>query len=280
MPEGDTVFRTARALHRAFAGAVLTASDLRVPRLAALDLAGWTVIESTSRGKHILLRLRPPTAPAGGGRVMTLHSHLGMDGAWRVYAIGERWRPRSRHLIRAVLRTTDAVAVGYQLHQLTVVPMEDEKRLVGHLGPDLLDPQWRPAEAVRRLLRHGDTAIVEALRDQRNLAGLGNVYVSELLFLRGLAPTTPVRQVPDLMGLVALAHRLITANRDRPVRTTTGSLRRGETTYVYGRRHEPCRRCGTPVEATELGDRITFWCPTCQPARSAISGGRTSAGGP
>lgn len=268
MPEGDTVFRTARMLHRAFAGATLTASDLRVPQLAALDLARWTVLESVSQGKHLLLRLRPPaTGPADRAPVMTLHSHLGMDGSWRVYAIGERWRPRSRHLIRVVLRTADAVAVGYQLHQLALVGMEDEKRLVGHLGPDLLGPRWRPAEAVRRLSRHGDTAVVEALRDQRNLAGLGNVYVSELLFLRGLAPDTPIRRVPDLPGLVALAHRLLTANRDRPIRSTTGSLRRGETTYVYGRRGAPCRRCGTPIESDEVGGRITYWCPACQPPR-------------
>lgn len=118
---------------------------------------------------------------------------------------------------------------------------------------------------MRRLARHPDTPIAEALRDQRNLAGLGNVYVSELLFLRGVAPDTPVRRTPDLPGLVALAHRLLTANRDRPLRTTTGSLRRGETTYVYGRRDAPCRRCGTLVQADEIGDRITYWCPSCQP---------------
>lgn len=268
MPEGDTVFRTARRLHRSFAGKRLTASDLRVAPLAALDLAGWTVIESVSRGKHLLLRMRPPPTDAQDrGQVMTLHSHLGMDGAWGVYAVGDRWRPRSRHLIRVVLRTADAVAVGYQLHDLTLVPMAEERRLVGHLGPDLLDPGWHPAEAVRRLSRDGDTTIAEALRDQRNLAGLGNIYVSELLFLRGLAPDTPVRQVPDLPALVALSHRLLNANRDRPVRTTTGSLRRGQTTYVYGRRGAPCRRCGTPVRSAEVGDRVTYWCPACQPRR-------------
>lgn len=266
MPEGDTVFRTARALHRAFAGAQLTASDVRVPRLATLNLAGWTVVESLSRGKHLLLRLRPPrTGPVD--ELMTLHSHLGMDGSWRVYAVGERWRPRSRHLVRAVLRTADTVAVGYQLHDLALVPTKEEKRLVGHLGPDLLGPDFDAAEAVRRLSRHGDTTIAEALRDQRNLAGLGNVYVSELLFLRGVRPDAPVRRTPDLPGLVALAHRLLAANRDRPQRTTTGSLRRGETTYVYGRRGSPCRRCATLVEADEVGDRITYWCPSCQPRR-------------
>lgn len=265
MPEGDTVFRTARTLHRAFAGRRLTASDLRVPRLAATDLAGWTVTESASRGKHLLLRLRPPDE----GRAMTLHSHLGMDGSWRVYLVGERWRVQRRHLVRAVLRTADAIAVGYQLRELSLVPAEDEKDLVGHLGPDLLDPAWEPAEAVRRLARHPTTTIGEALRDQRNLAGIGNVYCSEVLFLRGVWPWTPVHRVADVPALVALAHRILDANRDRAIRSTTGSLKRGGTTYVYGRRGEPCRRCGTSIESAEQSTRVTFWCPTCQPQHPA-----------
>jgi endonuclease VIII len=261
MPEGDTVFRTARALHRAFAGRRFTASDMRVPQLATVDLTGWTVVESVSRGKHLLLRMRPPD----DGPAMTLHSHLGMDGSWRVYAIGERWRAQSRHLIRVVLRTADAVAVGYQLRDVALVPTEEEKNLVAHLGPDLLDPEWDPAEAVRRLSRRPATTIGEALRDQRNLAGLGNVYCNELLFLRGIWPWTPVHQVSDLAALVSLARRLLDANRTRAVRSTTGSLRRGENTYVYGRAGAPCRRCGTPIQAEEQAERVTFWCPSCQP---------------
>lgn len=261
MPEGDTVFQTARALHRALAGRRLTASDLRVPQLATVDLTGWTVAESVSRGKHLLVRMRPP----GQGRPMTLHSHLGMDGSWRVYAIGQRWRAQSRHLIRAILRTADAVAVGYQLHRLALVPTADETHLVGHLGPDLLGPDWDPAEAVRRLSHQPATTIGEALRDQRNLAGIGNVYCSELLFLRGLWPWTPVHRVADLPALVSLAHRVLDANRARPARSTTGSLRRGETCYVYGRAGQPCRRCGTPIELAAQAERLTYWCPSCQP---------------
>jgi endonuclease-8 len=268
MPEGDTVFRTARALHRAFAGRRLTGSDLRVPQLATTSLAGWTVTESVSRGKHLLLRMRPP----GDGRAMTFHSQLGMDGSWRVYAVGERWAARSRHLIRAVVRNADAVAVGYQLRGVALVPADQEGSLVGQLGPDLLGPGWDPAEAVRRLVDRSTptTTIGAALRDQRNLAGIGNVYCCELLFLRGIWPWTPVRQVPDLPGLAALAHRLLDANRSRPVRSTTGSARRGETTYVYGRAGAPCRRCGAPIGADEQGERVTFWCPACQRAPRSI----------
>ena len=278
MPEGDTVWNTARALHRALHGQVLTGSDLRVPRLATVDLTGWRVLESTCRGKHLLLRL----AESGTDRPMTLHSHLRMDGAWRVFRPGDSpgkpagmgpgrrssaWRGGPAHTIRAVLYTGAATAVGFHLHDLALVPTADEPSLVGHLGPDLLGPDWDPDEAARRLAAHPDTPIAQALLDQTNLAGIGNLYKSELLFLRGVSPWTPVRDVPDLHGMAALAHRLLTANAGRWTQSTTGSLRRSETTYVYGRRAQPCRRCGTLIEKAEQGERVTYWCPTCQPAR-------------
>jgi endonuclease-8 len=259
MPEGDTVWNTARVLERALSGDVLTASDFRVPQLATTDLSGWTVAESASRGKHLLLRL------TRDGRARTLHSHLRMDGAWRAYPPGERWAGRPAHLIRVVLRSQRAVAVGYHLHELTLIPTDQEARFLGYLGPDLLGPDWDPDEAVRRIRQNPDTSIAEALLDQRNLAGVGNLYKSETLFLRGLWPWTPVAQVADLIGTVALAQTLVAANKGRWTQTTTGSLRRGETSYVYGRRAEPCRRCGTAVRRAEQADRVTFWCPRCQP---------------
>ncbi|MFU8871297.1 zinc finger domain-containing protein [Micromonospora sp. SL4-19] len=281
MPEGDTVWNTARLLQRALAGARLTGSDFRVPQLAATDLTGWTVRESASRGKHLLLRLTAPEDRATGredtaagpedraacGRDWTLHSHLRMEGAWRAYAPGERWAARPAHLIRVVLRSPGAVAVGYHLHELALIPTADESSLVGHLGPDLLGPGWDPDEAVRRLAAHPDETIGEALLDQRNLAGVGNLYKCELLFLRGISPWTPVRAVPDLFGTVTLAQRLLAANRGRWTQSTTGSLHRGQTSYVYGRRAQPCRRCGTAIRKEEQGDRVTYWCPTCQPDR-------------
>ncbi|MFI6330858.1 DNA-formamidopyrimidine glycosylase family protein [Micromonospora chersina] len=265
MPEGDTVWNTARVLQRALAGARLTGSDFRVPQLAATDLTGWTVRESASRGKHLLLRL---TSPADqGGRDWTLHSHLRMDGAWRAYAPGERWAARPAHLIRVVLRSPGAVAVGYHLHELALIPTAEEESLVGHLGPDLLGPDWDADEAVRRLAAHPDETIGEALLDQRNLAGVGNLYKCEVLFLRGVSPWTPVGAVPDLAGTVGLAQRLLAANRGRWTQSTTGSLHRGQTSYVYGRRAQPCRRCGTAIRKEELGERVTYWCPACQPDR-------------
>ncbi|HEY2672224.1 MAG TPA: DNA-formamidopyrimidine glycosylase family protein [Rugosimonospora sp.] len=261
MPEGDTVWNTARVLHRALAGGRLTASDFRVPQLATVDLAGATVLESVSRGKHLLLRLTEPD----GERRLSLHSHLRMDGAWRVYQPGARWAGRPAHLIRVVVRTVDQVAVGYHLHDLALIPTEQEDALVGHLGPDLLGPDWDPDEAVRRLATHPDTTIGEALLDQSNLAGIGNLYKSELLHLRGVWPWTPVRDVSDLTALVALAKKLLTANQGRWTQSTTGSLRKGQTTYVYGRRAAPCLRCGTLVQEAEQGERVTYWCPVCQP---------------
>lgn len=270
MPEGDTVWNTARVLDRALAGSVIRRSDFRVPSLATVDLAKWRVRGCVSRGKHLLLRLAGP----GDGRLMTLHSHLRMDGAWRVYGQGEPWRGRPAHEIRVILRTLTTVAVGYHLHDLALVPTDQEETLVGHLGPDLLGSPdevggWDPEEAVRRLRARPERAIADALLDQRNLAGLGNLYKAEVLFLRGIHPLTPVGEVADLEAVVDLAHRLLMANRGRWTQATTGSVRRGEESYVYGRAGAPCRRCGTLIERDSVGERVTFWCPSCQPARTA-----------
>ncbi|MFV2016962.1 DNA-formamidopyrimidine glycosylase family protein [Micromonospora sp. LOL_023] len=258
MPEGDTVWNTAQVLRAALAGRRLTGSDFRVPRLATVELTGWVALDCLSRGKHLLIRLAAPD-----DRRFTLHSHLRMDGSWRVYRSGQRWASRPAHLIRAVLRTTDAAAVGYHLHELVVVQTAREAELTAGSGPDLLGADWDAAEAVRRLAAQPDVTVAEGLLDQRNLAGVGNVYACEVLFLRGVAPWTPVREVPDLTALVELAHRLLLANRGRSRRTITGLPQ--EATYVYGRAHRPCRRCGTTVRRAELAGRVSYWCPNCQP---------------
>jgi endonuclease-8 len=261
VPEGDTVWNTAQLLHRTLAGQVLESSDFRVPQLATVDLTGWIVAESRSRGKHLLLRLDSAAA-----RPRTLHSHLRMDGSWRVFAPGQRWAARPTHTIRVVLRTESAVAVGYHLHELALVRTDDEQRLVGHLGPDLLGTDWDSAEAVRRLRRRPDVAIGAALVDQRNLAGIGNLYKAETLFLAGVWPWAPVGSVDDPVALVTLAQGLMASNRGRWAQITTGSPRRGEQNYVFERAGRPCRRCGTAIELDVLGDRLTYWCPRCQPA--------------
>ena len=260
MPEGDTVWNTARVLERALVGDVLAGSDFRVPQLATADLSGFAVASSGSRGKHLLLRVER------GDERLTLHSHMRMDGAWRAYRPGERWSGRPAHLIRVVLKTARSVAVGYHLHELALIPAESEASYLGYLGPDLLGDDWDPAEAVRRIAGRPEVSIAEALLDQRNLAGVGNLYKVETLFLCGVSPWTPVRDVPDVDAMVRLAQRLVASNKGRWTQTTTGSLRRGETHYVYRRRAQPCRRCGAAIQKAEQGERVTYWCPRCQPA--------------
>ena len=150
-----------------------------------------------------------------------------------------------------------------------LLPTEAEDTVVGHLGPDLLGPDWNLEEAVRRIAAQPDRTIGEALLDQRNLAGLGTFYRAELLFLQGIHPRTPVQQVGNLRRVVERAQQLLRANRWRPEQSTTGDLRRGRGSYVYERSGQPCRRCGTPIRAEELGppseERRSYWCPRCQP---------------
>src|SRR5262249_8565222 len=161
-----TVWNTARVLERGLVGQTIDRSDFRMPALATVDLAGSRVVESASRGKHLLLRLL-----RGSGEAWTLHSHLRRDRSWRVFAPGQRWS-RPAHLVRVVLNTPAAVAVGFHLHELVLVRTAEEDRLVGYLGPDLLGADWDPDEAVRRLSEKPDRAIGDALLDQRNLAGI------------------------------------------------------------------------------------------------------------
>ncbi|MFC9499495.1 MULTISPECIES: DNA-formamidopyrimidine glycosylase family protein [unclassified Streptomyces] len=261
MPEGDTVLQTARRLHTALAGQVLIRSDLRVPRFATADLTGRTVLDVTPRGKHLLTRIE-------GG--LTLHSHLRMDGSWKVYAPGERWTGGPGHQIRAVLGNATRTAVGYRLPVLELLRTADETKVVGHLGPDLLGPDWDAGTALLNLLRDPARPLGEALLDQRNLAGIGNVYKSELCFLLQVTPWLPVGDLPaeTAARLPELAKKLLEANRDRPARVTTGSGRPGQRLYVYGRAPRPCLRCRTPIRVADQGDgsreRPTYWCPSCQ----------------
>ncbi|AEW96897.1 endonuclease VIII and DNA N-glycosylase with an AP lyase activity [Streptantibioticus cattleyicolor NRRL 8057 = DSM 46488] len=236
---------TAYRLREALAGRRLVRGELRVPRLAATDLAGRAVEEVVPRGKHLLTRIE-------GG--WTLHSHLRMDGSWQVYRAGERWRGGPQWQVRAVLATAENVAVGYRLPVLALLPTTEEASVVGHLGPDLLGPDWDPEEAVRRLLADPARPVGEALLDQRNLAGVGNVYKSELCFLRGVTPWTPMGDVPGPERLVALARKLLDANKARHGHITTGDPRRGRTHWVYGRLSQPCLRCGTAVRGVGRSD--------------------------
>lgn len=259
MPEGDTVWRTARQLNDALAGARLTSADLRVPRFATVDLQGREVLGTTARGKHLLTRL------SGG---LTLHTHLGMEGSWRSFAAGARWRGGPAHQVRAVLASENQQAVGYRLPLVELIRTEGEPSVVGHLGPDLLGKDWDLDEALRRLTTDPARPIGEALLDQRNLAGIGNVYRSELCFLVRLVPWAPVEEVREPRRLLHLAHRLLLLNRDRTRRSTTGELRRDRLLWVYGRARAPCLRCGSAIRSAETGPagraRLVYWCSRCQ----------------
>ncbi|MDT7536987.1 MAG: endonuclease [Actinomycetota bacterium] len=246
-------------MDEALAGRVLTTTDFRVPQLATTDLTGRRVLEVVSRGKHLLTRVE-------GG--LTLHTHFRMDGTWHLYRAGERWRGGPDWQIRVVLGNEDWTAVGYRLPVVELLQTSDEATVVGHLGPDLLGPDWDTDEAVRRLRTDPDREIGIALLDQRNLAGLGNLYRIEMLFLRGITPWVVVGDVHDLRGLVELGRRLMLANKDHVEQITTGSKKRGETHWVFERSGRPCRRCGTRILSAEQGDppyqRLTYWCPHCQ----------------
>jgi len=255
VPEGDTVYLAGSRLNAALAGQTLTRTDFRVPRFATVDLSGRRVREVVARGKHLLFRIQDG---------VTLHTHFMMDGTWQLYRPRERWSSPAFQA-RAVLETQPWIAVGFRLAVTELIPTQDEAEVVGHLGPDLLGPDWDAAEALRRLKKHGDRPLGEALLDQAVMAGLGNVYKCEVCYLRGLDPWLPVAMVPDLEAVVALAKRLIEANRTTGAQVTTGDLRRGRGQWVYARGGRPCRRCGTPIRRRqETGERVTYWCPHCQ----------------
>lgn len=261
MPEGDTVWLTARRLDAALTGRPLTVTEFRVPALATVDLRGDTVTGVLARGKHLLTRL---------SSARTLHSHLRMDGSWYLTRNAIRPRRYPEHFIRARLGNADWLATGYRVHDLRLVPTDREHELVGHLGPDLLGADWDLDRAVANLRRAPDSTIGEALLDQRNLAGIGNLYKCEVLFMQRLDPWTPVGAVPDLPAVVQLAQRLLRANRDHPEQSTTGRTGRGQDHWVYARQGEACLRCRTPIRYAEQGTppyaRATYWCPRCQPA--------------
>jgi endonuclease-8 len=260
VPEGDTVWLVAKHLDDALCGAVLTRTDFRVPSLASADLVGRTVLGVVPRGKHLLMRVE-------GG--LTVHSHLRMDGAWHLHRPGARWTGGPDHQVRVVLSTQAWDAIGYRLPVLEILATAQEADAVGHLGPDLLDPNFDRDEALRRLSAAPEREIGQALLDQRNLAGIGNVYKAESLFLCRVSPWAAVGDVGDLGALVDRARRLLEANKAHASQSTTGDPRAGHEHWVYGRRGRPCRRCGTRIRSAPQGeaphDRATWWCPTCQP---------------
>ena len=257
MPEGDTVYLSAKTLNAALAGSVVTRCDIRVPAYATVDLTGDVIEGVVSRGKHLLMRVGEHS----------IHSHLKMEGSWHLYRPDSAWT-RPEFQARAIIGTADWVAVGFSLGTLEVWPRAQEAEL-DYLGPDLLGSDWDSGVASANLLRDPEVAAFVALHEQRNLAGLGNEYVNDLLFLRGVHPWRPIGTI-DIDGMLTTAHRAIHANKDRAIRSLTGDLRPKQTSWVYGRAKQPCRRCGTRILKGQLGptpliQRDVYWCPRCQP---------------
>ena len=253
MPEGDTVFRTAALLREALVGKTLTGCDVRVPRYATVDLSGHLVDEVLSRGKHLFIRVGPAS----------IHSHLKMDGSWRISPRGV-----PAHKIRILLGARNVTAAGIDLGVLEILDRDHDLDAVAHLGPDLLGEDWDPHVAAANLVADPDRGLAAALLDQRILAGVGNVYANELCFIFGRRPLSTVATLSDPLRVAIRAREMLWANRLRRDRTTTGNSRSGQQLWVYGRAGQPCRRCGTRVARAEpVGgsqDRISYWCPHCQ----------------
>lgn len=270
MPEGDTIYRAARTLHSALAGRTVTAFQTVLPRLARVDdqtpVKGRTIERVVAAGKHLIFDF------SGG---LHLRTHMRMNGSWHIYRAGERWK-RPRRDMRVVVATETYVAVGFNipvaefLDQRALARQEDLRRI----GPDLLDENFDAEEVLRRMRARQDAEIANVLLNQRVVAGAGNVFKSEILFLAGVHPLTRVGGISDadLHRLLAIARKLLRYNvRQRESsRITTGSIDRSKKLWVYGRHGEPCRRCGTAIEFRKQGTdaRVTYWCPRCQPMSS------------
>ena len=276
MPEGDTVRRTAARLDQALAGSTLVRAELRWADLGAIDLAGRAVLGVGAYGKHLLTRLA-----AGNHRpAQTLHSHLRMDGSWRIHATGTRpWPAATDHRVRAVLAGPEWTAVGVLLGVLELVPTEAEERIIGHLGPDIMADGWDSgrSEAVRRISTRPERHVGAALLDQTNVAGIGTFYLAEALFVQRVSPWAAAGSV-DLPAVLDTARRQLLVSIRHAVPTTTGETARGRTSYVHGRSGRPCRRCGGTIRVAPVGeppmDRTAFYCPHCQPGAAPTDAGR------
>ncbi len=274
MPEGDTIHRAARTLHLALAGKTVVSFETALAQLSVVDrvapITGRTVEAVEALGKHLLMHF------SGG---LVLRTHMRMNGSWHLYRVGERWR-KPRRAMRLALTTADYAAVGFDIPVAELVPAAElhRHRPLARLGPDLLGAQFDAGEAERRLRARAELPVAEALLDQGALAGIGNVFKSEILFATRIHPQRRVGSLADeeLRRLLYEAERQLRANVPSATpsrgswtggRRTTGRMNPEESLWVYGRVGEPCRRCGERILLAKsgLGARLTYWCPRCQP---------------
>jgi endonuclease-8 len=267
MPEGDTIFRTARTLTRALGGQTVTRFETVLPKLARIDddtpLAGRTVDSVESRGKWLLMHF--------SGDLILL-THMLMSGSWHIYRPGEKWQRHRSHM-RIVVETPAMLAVAFDVPVAEFHTAHSLERREGlnRLGPAPLAPDFDADLAVANLAARGHLELGLALLDQTALAGLGNVFKSEVAFACGLNPFRHVATLTkeQLAALVATARDYLVANVTEPSghrRTTTRNTQREENLWVYGREGRPCRRCNTPIRYQKhtADGRISFWCPVCQ----------------
>lgn len=273
MPEGDTIYRAAAALHRALAGQRVVRFESVYPSLTRVHddhpLTAMTIDKVRSAGKHLLMHF------SGG---LVLRTHMRMNGSWHIYRPGERWR-RSPRDMRVLVATADFEAIGFNIPVAEFIKEADlaKHEVLTRLGPDALDTHFDRDEAVRRLRSRPTVPVADALLDQRLMAGLGNVYKSEVLFTCGIHPFVSIAALDDaaLGRLVDASRKLLQANvatstsgieRRAGQRRTTGRDHPGEALWVYGRSRLPCRRCGTAISVRKHGNdaRLTYWCPACQ----------------
>jgi endonuclease-8 len=274
MPEGDAIFRAARNMHRALAGHVVSKFETAYAHLDRVNvdtpIAGRTIERCESAGKHHLIVFSGD---------LILRTHMRMNGSWHLYRHGERWW-RGPQAMRVRLDTADWVAVAFDV---PVAEFVTSRQLatsdpVAQLGPDLLGATFDRDEAVRRIMASGARPIAQTLLDQRVVAGIGNIYKSEVLFRSGVHPDTPSSAVPQatLERLVDIARSLLEDNvvdgtspriqTYRNLRQLNPATDHDESLWVYGRAGNPCRTCGTPIESKKMGieARTTYWCPRCQ----------------
>jgi endonuclease-8 len=273
MPEGDTIFRAARTLHRALAGQQVTAFESMLPALNRVNddapLAGRTIERVRSTGKHLLIHFSGD---------LVLRTHMRMNGSWHIYRPGEKWQ-RPRRDMRILLATAGFEAVGFNI---PVAEFMSERAMAKHaalrsLGPDVLADDFDATKVLDNLRARSQSEIAEVLLNQRVLAGLGNVYKSEVLFMCRVNPFTRVQDVSDsdLTSLVDASRRVLKTNVSQGLelmttysglRRTTGRSDPRDRLWVYGRARLPCRRCATAVRVRKQGPdaRLTYWCPQCQ----------------
>jgi endonuclease-8 len=274
VPEGDTIFRSARALHQAFAGKTVTRFETAYAPLASVNdqspVAGRTIERVESRGKWLLIHFSGD---------LVLVTHMLMSGSWHIYRVGERWK-RARSHMRVVLGTPDLQAVAFDVPVARFHTARTLERFAGvaGLGPDLLGSGFAADEATARLLDHGEEEVGNVLLNQRVLAGIGNVFKSEICFACGVHPFRRVAtlRAQEIERLLAAARRFLAANvadgaGDGIVtytggRRTTGSSHPAARLWVYRRAGSACRRCGASILMRKQGPgaRSTYWCPECQ----------------